>query len=122
MLLPFKLGVGGPVGTGKQWMSWISLDDLVYLLYFFICEPRAHGAFNATAPQPMRNADFGRCLGKALFRPAFAPLPGFMVRLMFGEMGERLLLEGAKVMPRKAEELGYTFIHRELSSYFSEML
>jgi len=122
MLLPFRLGVGGPVGSGKQWMSWISIDDLIYLLYFCIQNPDIHGAINATAPNPVQNAEFGRSLGRILRRPAIVPLPSFMVRTIFGEMGQALLLEGAKVLPRKAQQGGYCFVHPVLEEYFKEVL
>ena len=122
MLLPFRMGVGGPVGSGKQWMSWIALDDLIYLLYFLIQQPDIEGPINATAPEPVRNGDFGRELGKALFRPAFAPLPAFVVRLLFGEMGQALLLEGARVHPKKIQEHGYQFVYPSLKDCFASML
>ena len=122
MLLPFQMGVGGPVGSGRQWMSWISLDDLIDLLYFAIQNEQVEGAMNATAPNPVRNKDFGHSLGKALSRPAFMPLPSFMVRLMFGEMGEALLLEGARVLPEKAQRLGFSFSHASLDSCLQDML
>ena len=122
MLLPFQLGAGGPVGSGKQWMSWISLDDLVDLLYFAIQNPQVEGVMNATAPNPVRNKDFGYALGRALSRPAFMPLPSFAVRLLFGEMGQALLLEGARVLPHKANELGFSFSHPTLDACFRDIL
>ena len=116
------MGAGGPVGSGKQWMSWISIDDLVYLLYFCLCNPQVEGPINATAPHPVPNKTFGNILGKALHRPSFIPLPAFVVRIIFGEMGQALILEGAKVIPQKAHNLGYTFVHSKLEEYFSEVL
>lgn len=122
MLLPFQLGLGGPVGSGQQWMSWISLDDLIDLLYFSIQNPQVDGVINATAPNPVRNRDFGFALGKALSRPAYMPLPSFVVRLIFGEMGEALLLEGARVLPQKAQELGFSFSHPSLDVCFQDII
>ena len=122
MLLPFRMGAGGPVGSGKQWMSWISIDDLVYMLYFCVCNPNVQGPINATTPNPVSNKEFGKQLGRALHRPAIMPLPSFAVRLIFGEMGQALLLEGAKVLPRKAQDLRYEFVHPTLQTYFSEVL
>ena len=122
MLLPFKMGMGGPVGSGRQWMSWISLDDLIDLLYFAIQNPQVDGVINATAPNPVRNKDFGRVLGTALLRPAFMPLPSFMVRLIFGEMGQALLLEGARVLPQKAQRLGFSFSHSSLDACLKDIL
>ena len=122
MLLPFRMGMGGPVGSGKQWMSWIALDDLIYLLYFLIQNTDIEGPVNATSPEPVRNGDFGRSLGRALSRPAFAPLPSFVVRTLFGEMGQTLLLEGAKVQPQKALDNGYTFLYPSLDTAFSSMI
>ena len=122
MLLPFQLGAGGPVGSGQQWMSWISLDDLIDLLYFAIQNPQVDGVINATAPNPVRNKDFGYSLGRALSRPAFMPLPSLMVRLIFGEMGQALLLEGARVLPQKAQDLGFSFSHASLDACFRDIL
>ena len=122
MLLPFQMGAGGPVGTGRQWMSWISLDDLIDLLYFAIQNPDVVGPINATSPNPVRNKDFGHALGKALSRPSIMPLPSFAVRLLFGEMGQALLLEGARVLPTKAQEHGFSFTHSTLSECFHDII
>ena len=103
-------------------MSWISLDDLVDLLYFSIQNPQVEGVINATAPNPVRNKDFGHALGRALSRPAFMPLPSFAVRLLFGEMGQALLLEGARVLPHKATDLGFSFSHPTLDACFQDIL
>jgi uncharacterized protein (TIGR01777 family) len=122
MLLPFRMGAGGPVGSGKQWMSWISIDDLIYLLYFLIQNSEAKGAVNATAPNPVRNKEFGQELGRALSRPSFMPLPSVVVRTLFGEMGQALLLDGAKIFPKNAEKLGYSFVHTNLKDCFADIL
>lgn len=122
MLLPFRMGAGGPVGSGKQWMSWISMDDLIDLFYFIMNTPQIQGPINATAPNPVRNRDFGSALGHALSRPACIPLPSFVVRFVFGEMGQALLLEGARVLPKKAQDGGFSFSHSTLESCFKDML
>jgi len=111
MLLPFKLGLGGPVGSGSQWMSWIHIDDVVGGYHFALHHSDLSGAANLTAPQPVRNADFTRALGRALGRPAFLPAPGFALKLIFGEMAQDLLLDGQKVLPRRLESAGYKFHH-----------
>jgi len=115
MLLPFKLGLGGPVGSGRQWMSWIALDDLVGLICDSIFQSDVSGPFNAVAPNPVQNRDFGRALGAALRRPAFMPLPGFVVGLLFGEMGKSLLLGGAKVSSMSSVVQNHPFSFTQLS-------
>ena len=88
MLPPFRLGLGGPMGTGQQWMSWIHRDDLVALMLRLVKDNHLHGAFNGTAPHPVRNAEFSRLLGRTLGRPARLPMPGFAMRLIVGEMAD----------------------------------
>ncbi len=109
MLTPFKFGVGGTIGSGKQWMSWIALTDIIAIVHFFLENENLQGAFNLTAPNPVTNAEFTKTLGKALNRPTVLPLPAFAVKLMFGEMGETLLLQGARVLPKRLEDAGYLF-------------
>ncbi|HXG86379.1 MAG TPA: TIGR01777 family oxidoreductase [Pyrinomonadaceae bacterium] len=109
MLTPFKFGVGGTVGSGKQWMSWIALDDIVSIIDFFLDNENLRGAFNLTAPNPVTNEEFTKALGHALNRPTILPIPEFAIKLMFGEMGETLLLQGARAVPKRLEEAGYKF-------------
>jgi hypothetical protein len=109
MLLPFRLGAGGPIGTGNQWMSWIERDDVVRLVEWAIDHDIVRGVYNATAPQPARNRDFARALGRALSRPAFMPTPAFALRVAFGQMADEALLAGQKAMPRRAEREGFQF-------------
>jgi len=116
MLPPFLMGGGGVIGTGDQWMSWVSLEDLVGLFHFLIYAEGLSGPVNATAPEPLTNRDFTKVLGKVLKRPAFFPLPGFMVKAVFGEMGQSLLLEGQKVLPIKITRAGFSFLHPSLES------
>jgi hypothetical protein len=108
MLPIFRLGLGGPLGRGTQWMSWIHVEDLVGLLMFLMSNA-AGGPVNATAPHPVTNAEFSRTLGRALGKPAFLPAPGFAMKLMLGEMAEELLLTGQRVLPRRAQSLGFHF-------------
>jgi hypothetical protein len=121
MLTPFRLGLGGPVGSGRQWMSWIHIDDLVGALRFIVRNDELMGAVNLTAPHPARNADFGKALGEALGRPAVLPAPGFGLKLAFGEMAQ-ILLEGQRVLPKKLEEAGYQFRQPELGPALEDIL
>lgn len=115
MLLPFKFCLGGPVGSGKQMMSWISLEDELRIIAFLLTQPIA-GAINATAPNPVSNGEFTQALAQALGRIAIFPMPAFMVKLLFGEMGEMLLLGGANVHPTRLLNAGFKFQHADLLS------
>jgi uncharacterized protein (TIGR01777 family) len=119
---PFQLGLGGPVGSGRQWLSWISQADAVGLILHALGDERAAGPINLTAPAPVHNLEFAKALGKVLRRPAALPLPAAAVRLLFGEMGETVLLSGQRVYPRRALELGYTFRHPEIGGALSAAL
>jgi hypothetical protein len=121
MLLPFRAGIGGPVGSGKQWMPWIHVDDVCGLVVAALGGADWRGAVNATAPSPMRNGDFARTLGRALGRPAILPLPGLVLRLAFGEMAN-ILLTGQRAVPAAAQQLGYAFKHPELPGALAELL
>jgi len=114
MLTPFRLGVGGVVGSGRQYMSWIALDDLVGAIHFALFTQTVRGPVNATAPRPVTNYEFAKTLGRVLRRPALVPLPSPMVRLRFGEMGEALLLGGARVVPATLQKEGFEFLYPEL--------
>jgi len=109
MLLPFKMGIGGRLGSGRQYVSWIDHDDLVALIFHAITTPSLRGAVNATAPHPVPNATFTTILGRALRRPTLLPVPSLAVKGMFGEMGRALLLEGARVIPEAAVRSGFRF-------------
>ena len=122
MLLPAKMGGGGPIGGGKQWMSWISMDDQIYAMYHLMMSEDTEGAYNLTAPNPVRQKMFAKTLGKVLRRPAFAPLPGFVMRIMFGEMGVKLTLDSQRVMPKRLQESGYEFVHEELEPALRDSL
>lgn len=114
MLLPFKMGVGGVVGSGKQWMSWISLDDEIAIINYCIENDNIRGAVNAVAPNPVTNQEFTKTLGEVLYRPTFLPLPEFAVSMIFGEMGDALLLASTKVVPKRLEDAGFEFKYPEL--------
>ena len=114
MLLPFKLGVGGVVGSGKQWMSWISLEDEIAIINFAIENESLRGAVNAVGPNPATNEEFTKTLGDVLYRPTFIPLPEFAVSMIFGEMGDALLLASTKVLPKRLEDAGFEFKYPNL--------
>ena len=109
MVTPFKFGVGGTIGSGEQWMSWIAIDDLIKIIHFALRNEYLAGAVNAVAPKPATNREFTKTLGRVLSRPTVVPIPAFGIKLLFGEMGETLLLEGSRVMPKKLEEAGFEF-------------
>jgi len=114
MLTPFKLGLGGTVASGKQWMSWIALDDLIRIIHFALENENLHGVVNATAPNPATNEEFTKALGKVLHRPTILPIPAFAIKLIFGEKGETLLLEGTRVLPKKLQDAGFEFKFADL--------
>lgn len=122
MLPPFKLGAGGPMGSGAQWMSWVRRSDLINLICWLLGNEAASGAYNGTAPVPVTNREFARTLGAVLKRPAVLPMPAFVLKLMFGEMAESLLLSGQRVVPSKAEAEGFVFEHRELEPALRDLL
>jgi uncharacterized protein len=122
LLLPFECGLGGPMGGGKQWMSWIHLDDIVGLILHAIAMETVQGPMNGTAPEPVRNEDFARGLGHALRRPALLRVPGFVLRLAFGELADHLMLRGQRVLPKQAEETGYQFLYPTLSEALREIV
>lgn len=114
MLPPFKLGVGGPIGTGRQYWPWIHREDWVALVRLVIRTSNLTGAINATAPDPVTNADFARAVGHALHRPAFIRTPGFAMRLLLGEMADGLILSGQRAVPARAQQAGFTFKYATL--------
>ncbi|MBX9690509.1 MAG: TIGR01777 family oxidoreductase, partial [Candidatus Obscuribacterales bacterium] len=109
MLPPFVMGAGGVLGSGRQYMSWISLDDLVEAIYFAIKNDSVSGPVNAVTPNPVTNAEFTRSLGKALGRPTIFPVPAFGAKLLFGEMAQEMLLSGARILPSKLESAGFKY-------------
>ena len=121
MLTPFKLCVGGPIGRGRQWVSWIHHADLVGLLLLPLDIPAARGPINGTAPNPVTNRDYSKALGRALHRPAVLPTPAFALRLALGEVA-RVATTGQRVLPRQAQELGYTFRFPTIDAALSDIL
>jgi uncharacterized protein (TIGR01777 family) len=122
MLPPFKLGVGGRIGSGQQSMSWISLPDLVGAYVFALEQPSVRGALNAVAPQPVSNADFTKTLGKVLGRPTIFPLPAGLVTTLFGEMGKETVLADLAVRPQALQALGFKWQHLDLKSALKQTL
>lgn len=114
MLPPFKFGVGGSIGSGRQYWPWIHRQDWVDLLRWILRMPAVSGPINASAPNPVTNAEFARALGHALHRPAFMPAPAFALRLLLGEMADALLLSGQRAVPTKAARLRFTFAYPNL--------
>jgi uncharacterized protein len=122
LLLPFRLGLGGSIGSGKQWISWIERDDLIRLIAHVIATSRLIGVVNATAPQPVTNAQFSAALAHALHRPALLRLPAWLLRLVAGDLARELLIGGQRVIPDKADASGFTFRHATLESALAAML
>ncbi len=116
MLPAFRLGLGGRLGSGKQWFSWIHIDDMVGLLLLCLNDTSLRGPVNATAPAAVTNAVFTESLARSLHRPALLPMPAFLLRLLFGEMANELLLSGQRVYPQKALDAGYNFRYPNLES------
>ena len=114
MMLPFHFGMGGPIGSGRQWLSWIDREDAVRIVEWAIDNQSARGVYNATAPNPVRNRDFARTLGKVMRRPSFMPTPGFVLELVFGQMADEVLLGGQRVIPARLAREGFTFAYPNL--------
>jgi uncharacterized protein len=122
MLTPFRMGVGGRIGDGKQWMSWIALADVIEGLKFVIEHNSVTGPVNFVAPNPVTNSEFTKSLGDALSRPTLFPMPSFAARLAFGEMADALLLSSAKVGPKRLQESGYSFEFENLQPTLESIL
>jgi len=122
MLTPFKFGLGGTIGSGKQWMSWIALEDIVRIFNFALENENLSGAVNTVAPNPATNEQFTDTLGAVVHRPTFLPLPAFAVNLAFGEMGDALLLASTRVVPKKLEEAGFMFDFPDLKTALEQAI
>ena len=122
MLPPFKLGLGGVIGSGQQYMSWIHVQDMVALLMHCIETQKLSGPINATAPNPLRNYQFVKILARVLRRPAVLPMPKWLTKLLFGEMGEELLLQGQQVLPEKATQSGFVFMFPDLKLALEDII
>lgn len=121
MLLPFKLGVGGRVASGRQWWSWVSLDDLV-AAYLFVLESELAGPVNLASPSPVTSAAFAKALGRALHRPAVLPVPAVTIKVLFGERGEAVVLEGQRTLPARLLDAGFTFSYADLDAALERAL
>jgi uncharacterized protein len=115
MLPPFKMGLGGKIGSGKQYFSWAHIDDVISALSFLVENKNQSGIYNLTAPNPVTNAEFTKALGRQLKRPTLFPMPAFIVKLLFGEMGETLLLKGQRVVPNKLKKTGFKFKYPKIN-------
>lgn len=122
MLPAFKCGAGGRLGSGKQWMSWISKEDLLRVINHVIVEHSIHGPVNAVAPQPVTNEEFTKTLARVLKRPAVLPVPAFMLRLLFGQMADEALLASARVKPQVVQASGFSFTHERLEHALQSVL
>jgi uncharacterized protein (TIGR01777 family) len=122
MLLPFRLGLGGRLGKGSQWMSWVSIDDVVGALLHLVLNETLAGPANVTAPEPVRNRDFTRTLGRVLSRPTPLPVPSTALRLVLGEMADSTLLASARVVPARLLGSGYRFTHPDLETALRHVL
>lgn len=122
LVLPFRLFAGGPLGSGRQWMPWIHVDDLVDLIVFLAGREETAGPYNGTAPEPVTNREFARILGRVLGRPAWLPAPAPAMRLVLGEMADALLLSGQRAVPERALAAGFRFRHPELEAALRDLL
>ncbi|NIM89657.1 MAG: TIGR01777 family protein [Candidatus Aminicenantes bacterium] len=122
LVRPFRFFLGGPPGSGKQWFSWIHLDDEVSAIRFLMEREDLQGAFNLTAPEQLMIKDFYHILGKAMRRPSWLPIPGFVLRLLYGEMAQETILSGQRVVPKRLLEAGYKFIYPQAGEAIKEIL
>lgn len=121
MMLPFRLFIGGPLGSGKQWISWVHIDDMVQGVVFLLENQSYSGIFNLTSPNPLTNADFGKALGRVMRRPYWIPAPGFALRIVLGEMST-LVLDGQRVIPQRLIEAGFEFRYPAIADALSALL
>lgn len=122
LLTPFKLGVGGPLAGGRQYVSWIDLEDEVGILLWALDEEKVSGVVNASSPNPVTNKEFSKALGRAVNRPAVAPVPGFVLDLKFGREFGQILRGGQRAIPKRTQELGYTFKHPDLDKALADLV
>lgn len=122
MLFPFTMGLGGVVGNGQQYMSWISIDDVVAIIETMLLNKEMNGPYNLVAPNPVTNYTFTKSLGKVLRRPTVSPLPAFMARIMFGEMADALLLSSSRVAATRLNKTGYKFADTDLTDALTRLL
>jgi len=121
MLMPFKLMFGGPLGNGKQWLSWIHEQDQIAVLHYFLENEYLQGVYNVTSPQPVQNRDFAKAIGKAMGRPSWIPAPAFIIRLLFGEMAT-IVVDGQRVVPERLNAEGFKFQYAEPLAALRDLL
>lgn len=121
MITPFKLFAGGPIGTGRQWFSWIHIDDLVSLILQALTNPAMEGVYNATAPNPVRMTDLSQTMGDVMHRPSWLPVPAFALEALLGD-GAKVVLEGQQVLPKRSVELGFDYQYPNLRSALAQIL
>jgi uncharacterized protein len=121
MITPFQLFAGGPIGSGRQWLSWIHIDDLVNLILHALTKPEIEGVFNATAPHPVRMTDFCQTLGQVMHRPSWLPVPGFALEVLLGD-GAKVVLEGQEVIPKRTLESGFQYEYPQLPAALKQIL
>ena len=122
MLLPAKMGAGGPIGFGRQWFSWISMDDQIYAMHHLVMSSETEGAYNITSPEPLQQRHFAKALGRVLRRPAFMPTPPLAIWFLYGKMGVALTTESQRVIPTRLMETGYKFQHQDAESALRDAL
>jgi len=122
MLMPFKMGLGGKIGSGKQYISWVSIDDVVGAMKFALKEETIRGPLNVVSPNPVTNEEFTKSLGEALSRPTMMAVPAFAARLAFGEMADEMLLASQRVMPKKLKDAGFQFEYPNLADAFRKYI
>lgn len=121
MIPLFKFFLGGPLGSGRQWFSWVHMEDLLAAFIFLLARPEISGPVNACSPRPVRNRDLGKAIGRVLHRPSFLPAPGFMIRIILGEFGS-VLLKGQRVIPRRLLDAGFSFSHPDIEDALRSIL
>ena len=122
LLLPFKLGLGAVIGSGKQYMPWISIEDVIQAIGFIIANEKISGPVNLVAPNPVTNYQFSKSMGKILSRPVLFKIPAFVLRGALGEMADALLLTSSRVVPQKLIDHGYSFVHPEIDTALKVIL
>ena len=122
MLPTFKMGIGGKIGSGKQYFSWVHIDDVILAFSFLIENKKQSGIYNLTAPNPITNAHFTKALGKQLKRPTIFSVPSFVIKILFGEMGETLLLKGQRVLPKQLQQAGFIFKYPKIDEALENII
>ncbi len=122
MLPPFRIGIGGRLGSGKQWMNWLTLEEAVAIIQYALATESIRGPINAVSPNPVTNSEFTKVLGKALRRPTLFPVPAFVLRIIFGEMAEEALLSSTRAVPARLTAAGYRFRHPDLQEALNHLL